>query len=180
MRLANQDRQHLPRPAVVHHHLERGVGSDEVPANLLQCAAGVRGVVNHAERVHEIVRRWLHELREPLGISLDERDAILKAEHLGTLPGQFQRAAREVDGCDACARTGEVHGLRAQAASNLEDSATRPARIVGKARNVRLDEVLSRLDLIKILSRSHWMPASVADCKGDCSSSRGRDRSRSH
>ena len=152
MGLSEQDREHLPGPPVVHHHLESRVGAGVVLADLFQHPVRMWRVMYHAKRIHEIISGRFHELRQSLRIRLNECDLIAEPEDVRALARKLERAARKIDGCHPCPRPGEVHRLGAEPATDLEYPLSGPSGIVGEAGNMRFNEVLPRLDLIEVLA----------------------------
>ena len=72
-------------------------------------------MMNDAERVHQVVRLWFHELRQALRIGGHKPDAILEAENPGALPRQLKRLVGQVDSRDQCPGAREVDRIGPQA-----------------------------------------------------------------
>ena len=68
------------------------------------------------------------------------------------------------------AGAGEVDRVGAEAASDLEHALPGPALELGKAGNVRLDEVFPRFHFIEVLRACRPVLESGGDCTGGCSS----------
>ncbi len=125
-----------------------------MPTNLFEHALGSWSVVNDTEGVHEIVGRWADELRQPLGIRLDELDAVRDAEQLRALPRKLERTARQIHGGHRGASAREVDRVGAESAANFQHAFAGPPLMLGKAGNVGLDMVLSGFNLIEVLAGS--------------------------
>ena len=86
-----------------------------------------------------------------LGIGLAKGDPVLKAKYLGTLAGYGERLLGEIHGRHLRPVAREVDGVRADSAADLQHPLAVPAREVGEAGDVRLDQILARLHLVEIL-----------------------------
>src|SRR5215211_2203924 len=121
--------------------------------------------MDDAERVDEVVRLIVESGRQLLRVRLDEADAVRNAHHFRALGGDGQRLAGELDGSELGARPGEVDRVGPDAATHLENALVLPAIELGERRNVWLDEVLPRLDLVEVLLRADRLRR-VADVAG--------------
>ncbi len=138
---------------MVHHHLEDARGP-HVLADLRDHVLRTRGVVDHAERVDQIVGINRNDLRQLLGVRPVECDAVLQAKHRRALPGQSQRLLREIHRRDAGPGPGEADRVRSNPAADLQDLLPVPPFELGEPGDVRLHEVLPGLNLLKILAGS--------------------------
>src|SRR5262245_32389359 len=111
-------------------------------------------MMNHAERVDEIV--WLDRYGggELLRIGVHESDAVGEPGDPGAFARDVQRPFRQIDRGGGRAVPREVDGVRADAATDFEHALAAPAREVGEGRNMRLDEILALLNLVEIGARS--------------------------
>ena len=95
--------------------------------------SGLRRVVDDAERVDEVVLLAVEGRGQLLGVRLEEPDPVADAHHLCALRGDAERLAREVDGRELGAGTGEVDRVGADAAADLEHALAAPALELGEA-----------------------------------------------
>src|SRR5688572_4242409 len=100
----------------------------------------MRRMVNHAKRVDQVVLGRRDELAEPLGVRLDEGDAILEPEYLGPPSRQIERGVGQIDSSDVSPCTREVHRVGAETAANFQHPLAAPALELRKAWNMRFDE----------------------------------------
>src|SRR5712692_642752 len=112
---------------------------------------GVRGVVNDAEGVDQIVGLNGNEARELFGVARAEADLVLKPEDGSAGTGKLHGFFGEIDGSDLSAAAGEVDGVGADAAADFENFLATPALKLGKVGNVVFDEILAGFDFVKIL-----------------------------
>ena len=137
---------------MVDHQLERAARGDEL-SHLGERTVRPRGVVYDSEGVDEVELLSVEHRGQLLGVRREESDPVADLHDLGALLGDPERLGREVDRRQLGACTGEVDRVGADAAADLEHTLAAPALEVREPRNVRLDEVLPRLDLVEVLAR---------------------------
>src|SRR5581483_6260856 len=104
------------------------------------------------EGVDQVVRLDGHEAAELLRIARVE--LALQSEDREALAAERQALLRQVDRRELGARPSEVHRVRAEAATDLQDLLPTPALELREAGDVRLHEVLPCLDLVEVLARA--------------------------
>ena len=152
--LGRQDPYDLPRMAMVDHQLEGAPGRGEL-THLRQRGLGPGRVVDHAERVDQVVLPAGNRRRQLLGVRLHELDPVLDPHHARALPRDAQRLAGQVDRRQLGARPGEVDRVGADPATDLEYPLSVPPLKLREPRNVRLHESTSGLDLVEVLARAN-------------------------
>src|SRR5262245_6343207 len=152
--IPQHNREHLPGIAVVDHDLE-GAARLQVSDQLGQRHLGVRGVMDHPERVHEIVATLGQHGAQLLHVGLDEPD-IREPVDFRAPADDLQGPVGKIDGGHLSAGPGEIDGVGPDPAPDLEHPLTPPAWKLGEARDVGLDEVLAGLDLVEVLALTHW------------------------
>ena len=159
----------LPGPFVIHHDFQRGgvrpargVG---VSAKLFKDSVRMRSVVDDAERVDQVVRLDGDERRELFGVAGAKLDAIRQPEHFGALAGEGHGFIGEVDGGDLRAVAGEIDGVRANAAADLQNFFAAPAFEIRESRDMRLDEIFASFHFIEVFARADGLRG-VADVTG--------------
>src|SRR5690348_2102115 len=80
--------------------------------------------------------------------------AIGETEELGTARRHGEAFGGEIRSSHLCTGAQEVHRVGADAAADLEHFLALPTGELGKARNVGLDHIFPRLDLVEILARA--------------------------
>ncbi len=121
-----------------------------VLAELFEDGVGVRGVMDYAEGVDQVVRLDGDEGGKLFGIAGAEADAVLQAEDFGALASEGHRFIGEVDGGDLGAVAGEVDRVGADAAANFQDFLAAPVLEVGEGGDVRFDQIFSGFDFVEI------------------------------
>src|ERR1019366_10377456 len=114
-----QNPENLPGPAVIDHDLD-GALRRHILADLIEHAVGIGRMVNHAERVDQVVRLHGDGFAEPFGVRLDEPYAVFQPEDFGALAGEFERLFRQIDGRDPRPGAREVDGVGADAAPDFQ------------------------------------------------------------
>lgn len=142
-----------------------GCAGASVLAKTVEDGIGMRGVVDDAERVDEVVRLDGHKARELFGVAGIEADLILKAEDGCTGAGKLHGFFGEIDGRDFNAAAGEVDGVGADAAADFENFFAAPTVELGESGDVRLDEIFAGFDFVEILPRADGRRG-VADIAG--------------
>ena len=125
----------------------------------------MRGVMNDAEGVNQVVGFDGHKGGQLLGAAGVETHLILETVNLHALARQFQRLRRQIHRRDRRSVPREVDGVGADAAADFEDFLAAPALEVGEARNVRLDKILAGFDFVEVFARAHRL-GRVADVAG--------------
>src|SRR5260370_1198496 len=92
--------------------------------------------------------------RKPCRMARAEANAVLQTEHGGAGAGQLHGLVGKVHGGDLGAGAGEVNGIGADAAADLENLFAAPARELRECRYVILHKVFARLDLVEVFLRA--------------------------
>ena len=112
-------------------------------------------MVDYAEGVNQIIALRRNESAEPFGIARTETDAIFLSEHGRAPASQLHRFFGEVHGRNLCSRSRKINRVCGDAASDFQHFLLAPAFELCKSRNVIFDEVLPRLDLVKVFFRAN-------------------------
>src|SRR5262249_28550058 len=111
-----------------------------------------RRMMNDAEGKHEIEGVWREEGRKRFGVPYQNGDTVAESIHLKALARDLCGRVREFDRCDQGSGTREVDRVGADTATDLEHALAGPPRELGKAGDMRFDEILALLDLIEVFT----------------------------
>lgn len=125
-----------------------------VLTELLEDGIGMRRVMNHAERVDQIVRLDRNKAGEFFGVARAKSNSVFQPKDGGARAGQLHGFFGEIDGGDLRAGAGEVNRICPDAAADFEHLFATPSLELREPGDVVFHEVFASLHLVEVFLRT--------------------------
>src|SRR4029077_13499955 len=147
--ILDHDPKRFPTPPRIEHEPDLGF-RPAILLDFLKDSFRVRGMMHDAKRIDEVV--WLHrdERAQLLGVAAIE--SCVESVHFQTTPGDLETFLRQLHRRQIRTVPSEIDRVCPDSATNLQHCLAPPALELGKTRDMRLHEILSRFDFIEVLA----------------------------